>query len=173
MEVAPGPGYLAIELAKKGFHVTGVEISSDFVKIENNNASEANVSVDFKEGNADHLPCEDHYFDFIICSAAFKSFKDPIKALCEMHRVLKDGGTSLIIDMNNDATSEDINNEITETGMKGFDKHFVKFAFKTFLKQGAYSDNDFELLIKETPFKNYKIKKKGLAYLSIFINSGI
>lgn len=163
LEVAPGPGYLAIELAKKGFHVTGVEISSDFVKIENNNASEANVSVDFKEGNADHLPCEDHYFDFIICSAAFKNFKDPIKALCEMHRVLKNGGTSLIIDMNNDATSEDINNEITETGMKGFDKHFVKFAFKTFLKQGAYSENDFELLIKETPFKNYKIKKEGIS----------
>ncbi|MEK4797892.1 hypothetical protein NYE37_02940 [Thermoactinomyces sp. FSL K6-2592] len=31
LEVAPGPGYLAIELALRGFHVTGVEISPDFV----------------------------------------------------------------------------------------------------------------------------------------------
>ncbi|MZQ81320.1 methyltransferase domain-containing protein [Paenibacillus sp. 5J-6] len=163
LEVAPGPGYLAIELAKKGFSVTGVEISPDFVKIENKNADEANVAVDFKEGNADDLPCEDHFFDFIICSAAFKNFKDPVKALCEMHRVLKEGGTSLIIDMNHDATPEDINNEISETGMKGFDKHFVKFAFKTFLKQGAYSAENFESLLKETPFKNYMIKKEGIS----------
>ncbi|BFT72808.1 class I SAM-dependent methyltransferase [Paenibacillus sp. P36] len=163
LEIAPGPGYLAIALAKKGFNVTGVELSPDFVKIENNNADEANVTVDFKEGNADHLPCEDHFFDFVICSAAFKNFKDPVKALCEMHRVLKKGGTSLIIDMNKDATSEDINNEIRETGMKGFDKHFVKFAFKTFLKQGAYSETDFESLLSETPFKNYTIKKEGIS----------
>jgi ubiquinone/menaquinone biosynthesis C-methylase UbiE len=163
LEVAPGPGYLSIELAKKGFNVTGVEISPDFVKIEKDNAKEANVSVDFKEGNASHLPCEDSFFDSIICSAAFKNFKDPVKALSEMYRVLKAGGTSLIIDMNYEATSEDINNEIRQTGMKGFDKHFVKFAFKTFLKQGAYTKEDFESLIKETPFKNYKIKKEGIS----------
>ncbi|GFZ93367.1 methyltransferase type 11 [Paenibacillus marchantiophytorum] len=163
LEVAPGPGYLSIELAKKGFNVTGVEISADFVKIEKNNANEANVSVDFKEGNASNLPSEDNFFDFIVCSAAFKNFKDPSKALCEMYRVLKEGGTSLIIDMNHEATSEDINNEIRQTGMKGFDKHFVKFAFKTFLKQGAYTKKDFESLLEETPFKNYHIKKEGIS----------
>lgn len=163
LEIAPGPGYLSIELAKKGFNVTGVEISPDFVKIEKNNAKEANVSVDFKEGNASNLPCENSFFDFIICSAAFKNFKDPVKALCEMYRVLSEGGTSLIIDMNYEATSEDINNEIRQTGMKGFDKHFVKFAFKTFLKQGAYTKKDFESLLKETPFKNYNIKKEGIS----------
>jgi ubiquinone/menaquinone biosynthesis C-methylase UbiE len=163
LEVAPGPGYLTIELAKKGFNVTGVEISPDFVKIEKNNAKEAKVSVDFKEGNASNLPCEDHFFDFIVCSAAFKNFKDPVKALCEMHRVLKQGGTSLIIDMNHGATSEDIDNEVRNSEMKGFDKYFVKLAFKTFLKRGAYTKEEFETLIKETPFRNYKIKNEGFS----------
>ncbi|MGO4547248.1 class I SAM-dependent methyltransferase [Paenibacillus sp. 2TAB23] len=163
LEVAPGPGYLSIELAKKGFNVTGVEISPDFVKIEKNNANEANVTVDFKEGNASKLPCENRFFDFVVCSAAFKNFKDPVKVLCEMHRVLVEGGTALIIDMNYEATAEDINNEIVQTGMKGFDKHFVKFAFNTFLKQGAYTKTDFESLLQETPFKNYTIKKEGIS----------
>ncbi|MDD7794333.1 class I SAM-dependent methyltransferase [Clostridium sp. 'White wine YQ'] len=162
LEVAPGPGYLSIELAKKGFNLTGVEISADFVEIEKNNAKEANVSVDFKEGNASNLPCEDDSFDFIVCSAAFKNFKDPVKALNEMHRVLKEGGTSLIIDMNYEATAEDINNEVTKSGMKGFDKYFVKFSFKTFLKQGAYTKKDFERLLKETPFNRYEIKQDGI-----------
>ncbi|MFC5451291.1 class I SAM-dependent methyltransferase [Paenibacillus aestuarii] len=163
LEVAPGPGYLSIELAKKGYHVTAVELSPDFVKIEKKNAEEANVTVDFKEGNAANLPCEDRFFDFIVCSAAFKNFKDPAKALCEMYRVLKAGGTSLIIDMNYEATLEDINHEISQTGMKGFDKHFVKFAFRTFLKQGAYTQEDFESFIRENPFQHYRIKKEGIS----------
>ncbi|GKU24403.1 class I SAM-dependent methyltransferase [Clostridium folliculivorans] len=163
LEVAPGPGYLSIELAKKGFNLTGVEISPDFVEIEKNNAKQANVSVDFKEGNASNLPCEDNFFDFIVCSAAFKNFKDPVEAISEMHRVLKQGGTSLIIDMNFKATTEDIENEVIKTGMKGFDKYFVKFAFKTFLKQSAYTKEDFEEFIKETQFKNYEIKRDGIS----------
>lgn len=163
LEVAPGPGYLSIELAKKGFNVTGVEISPDFVKIEKDNAKEANVSVDFKEGNASNLPCKDNFFNFIICSAAFKNFKEPIKVLHEMHRVLKEGGISLIIDMNHESTAKDIKNEISRTGVKGFDKYFVKFAFKTFLRQGAYTKEGFETLLKETPFKDYKIRKDGIS----------
>lgn len=163
LEVAPGPGYLSIELAKKGYQVTGVELSADFVAIEKNNAKDANVSVDFKEGNASNLPCKDDYFDFVVCSAAFKNFKDPIEALCEMYRVMKSEGTALIIDMNHNATPEDINNEVKNTGMKGFDKYFVKFAFKTFLKQGAYTKEGFESIIKETPFKNYRIEQSGMS----------
>jgi ubiquinone/menaquinone biosynthesis C-methylase UbiE len=163
LEVAPGPGYLSIELAKKGYNVTGVEISSDFVRIEKNNATEANVLVDFKEGNAANLPCEDNYFDFVVCSAAFKNFKDPVKALCEMYRVLKKDGVALVIDMNYNATPEDIDIEVKKTGMKGFDKYFVKFAFKTFLKQGAYTKEGIESLLKETPFNRYQIKQEGIS----------
>ncbi|PET61165.1 SAM-dependent methyltransferase [Bacillus sp. AFS001701] len=163
LEVAPGPGYLSIELAKMGFDVTGVELSSDFVNIEKINAKEANVLVDFKEGNASNLPCDENTFDFIVCSAAFKNFKDPVKALKEMYRVLKPGGTSLIIDMNFNATAQDIEGEIKKTGMKGFDKYFVRFAFKTFLKKGAYTKENFEMFLNETEFKNYNIKQEDIS----------
>lgn len=163
LEVAPGPGYLSIELAKMGFDVTGVELSPDFVNIEKNNAKEANVLVDFKEGNASNLPCDENTFDFIVCSAAFKNFKDPVKALKEMYRVLKPGGTSLIIDMNFNATAQDIEGEIKKTGMKGFDKYFVRFAFKTFLKKGAYTKENFEMFLNETEFKNYNIKQEDIS----------
>lgn len=163
LEIAPGPGYVSIELAKKGYEVTGVEISPDFVEIEKNNAIAANVSVDFQEGNASNLPYKDNTFDFTFCSAAFKNFSEPVKALCEMHRVLKQGGTSLIVDMNREATNADSESEIAKSGMKGFDKLFVKFAFKTFLKQSAYTKEEFEVMIKETPFRNYEIKKEGIS----------
>ncbi|RKQ14835.1 class I SAM-dependent methyltransferase [Ureibacillus endophyticus] len=161
LEVAPGPGYLSIELAKRGFHVTAVDISPDFVEIAKRNASEAAVSVNFLEGNVSNLPFQDCQFDFVVCSAAFKNFKDPVKALCEIHRVLKQKGKALIIDMNHEATNEDINEEVSN--MKGFDRLFVKFSFKTFLKKGAYTKEEFAEFIKQSPFKNYHIRNEGIS----------
>ena len=165
LEVAPGPGYLSIELAKRGFRVTAVDISPDFIKIAKRNADEAAVTVDFLEGNVSNLPLKDDTFDFVVCSAAFKNFKDPVKALCEMHRVLKQAGKALIIDMNHEATNEEINQEVSK--MKGFDKVFVKFSFKTFLKKGAYTKEEFEAFIKESPFENFHIRKEGI---SLYVN---
>ena len=164
LEVAPGPGYLSIELARRGFVVTGLEISEDFVAIEKRNAKEADVRVDFLQGNASALPLADCTFDFIICSAAFKNFKEPLKAMNEMHRVLKPDGRALIIDMNNDATKEDIEAEIQKSDMKGFDRWFVKLSFKTFLKSGAYTKAGFEELIAQTPFLSHKIEKHGIGF---------
>lgn len=162
LEVAPGPGYLAVELAKRGFAVTGVEISADFVTIEKRNAEEAGVTVDFRQGSASDLPLPDSAFDFIICSAAFKNFSEPLRAMNEMHRVLTPKGTALIIDMNHDATKEDIEAEVQKSGMKGFDRWFVKTSFKTFLKSGAYTGDGFEELIAETGFAAHKIEKSGI-----------
>jgi hypothetical protein len=57
LEVAPGPGYLAIELAKLDkFHVVGLDISKSFVEIARAKAGEAGVEVDFRHGNASECP---------------------------------------------------------------------------------------------------------------------
>src|SRR5690348_15609030 len=52
LEVAPGPGYFAIELARLGrFHVTGLDISHTFVEIAQANARQAGVPVNFRQGD--------------------------------------------------------------------------------------------------------------------------
>src|SRR6266550_1967686 len=113
LEVAPGPGYLSIELAKLGrCEVTGLDISETFVKIERQNAAKAGVKVDFNHGNAADMPFDDNSFDFATCVAAFKNFTQPVQALNEFHRVLKVGGTALIVDLRRDASIEDIDQEV-------------------------------------------------------------
>lgn len=164
LEVAPGPGYLSIELAKRGFSVTGIELSPDFVEIEKQNAKNEGVNVDFKQGNASALPLRDGAFDFIICSAAFKNFSEPLVALEEMYRVLKPDGTALILDMNRNNTKEDIDKEMQKNNMKGFDRWFVKLSFKTFLRKGAYTREEFENLIAQTAFSRHEIKKDGIGF---------
>jgi SAM-dependent methyltransferase len=53
LEVAPGPGYLAIELAKIGkYQIVGLDISKSFVEIAQTKAKEAGVAVDFRHGSA-------------------------------------------------------------------------------------------------------------------------
>src|SRR5580704_18442727 len=56
LEVAPGPGFLAIELAKRGFDVCAVDISKTFVDLARCNAASAGVSGRFEVGNAAALP---------------------------------------------------------------------------------------------------------------------
>ena len=105
LEVAPGPGYLAIELARLGaYHVVGLDISASFVEIARAKARQAGVAAEFQQGDAAHMPFGADTFDFIVCRAAFKNFTEPAQAIREMHRVLKLGGTALIIDLRGDAS---------------------------------------------------------------------
>ena len=88
LEVAPGPGYFAVALAKLGsYHIVGLDISETFVKIATDNARAAGVDVEFRHGNASSMPFESGSFDFVYCRAAFKNFSEPIRAIEEMYRV--------------------------------------------------------------------------------------
>jgi SAM-dependent methyltransferase len=84
LEVAPGPGYFAIELSRLGgYQVTGLDISRTFVEIARRNAADARVDVEFRQGNAASMPFADDSFDFLLCRAAFKNFSQPVRALQE------------------------------------------------------------------------------------------
>jgi ubiquinone/menaquinone biosynthesis C-methylase UbiE len=96
LEIAPGPGYLAVALAKLGpYAITGLDISESFVRIARAHAARAGVAVEFRQGDAAKTPFADDAFDFIVTRAAFKNFSDPVGAIGEMYRVLKPGGEAL------------------------------------------------------------------------------
>src|SRR5579862_9213538 len=44
LEIAPGPGFLSIELARRGLAVSAVDISRTFVEIARRNAANAGVN---------------------------------------------------------------------------------------------------------------------------------
>src|SRR5258708_39689743 len=76
LEVAPGPGYLAVEIARLGFQVTGLDISRTFVQIGSENARQAGVSVDFRQGHAAGMPVEAGSFDLLVWPGAFQTLPD-------------------------------------------------------------------------------------------------
>lgn len=157
LEVAPGPGFLAIELAKLGsYHIVGLDISKSFIRIATENAHKAGVEVTFREGNASAMPFESDSFDFVYCRAAFKNFSEPVQALNEMYRVLKPGGKAVIYDMRKDASAEGIKAEVQEMGLGWLNALMTRWILRSLLKR-AYAREDFRQMAGETPFRECEI----------------
>jgi ubiquinone/menaquinone biosynthesis C-methylase UbiE len=162
LEVAFGPGYLAIEMARSGrLQVSGLDISRTFVQIATKNAREAGVDVDFHQGDAAVMPYEAGSFDLVVCQAAFKNFVHPGSALSEMHRVLGDGVVAVIQDMSSEATHADIEHEVGSMGLDWLGSFTTKATLEM-LKRRAYSPRQFERLATASPFGKCEITTEGI-----------
>jgi ubiquinone/menaquinone biosynthesis C-methylase UbiE len=163
LEVAPGPGYLAIELARLGhYQVVGLDVSASFVEIARAKAEQVGVAVEFQQGDAAHMPFGPGMFDFIICRAAFKNFSEPVQAIREMHRVLKLGGTALIIDLRGDASFEDIQAAVRGMGLSALNRLMTQWAFRRFLLKNAYTGAQIQQMVAQTPFSDCEIQEDNI-----------
>ena len=163
LEVAPGPGYLAIEMARlRGLRVTGLDISRTMVEIARENASAAGVGVDFRQGDVTKMPFEDGSFDLVVCQAAFKNFRRPLSALDEINRVLRPGGRAVIQDMRREASGADIATEVKAQGLNAVNGFIVRRVLAG-LRSRAYSVDQFEGLVAESRFGGCSIGSDGIA----------
>jgi len=155
LEVASGPGYLAIELALAGCKsVTGMDISSTFVDIARENARQAGVAVDFCQGDVSEMPFDDGAYSHIICTASFKNFSQPVDALREMYRVLAPGGTAWISDMRREVTDDEIRDYVrNEMQLRGWNRFLTEMTFRKMLRKRAYTRNAMLQLIEKTRFQ--------------------
>lgn len=162
LEVAPGPGYFAIEMARPGkLVVTGLDISRTFVEIAERNTRHAGVSVEFRQGDVAAMPFPDGVFHMVVCQAAFKNFAMPHTALAEMHRVLRPGGVAVIQDMNRDATHADIDGEVKGMSVGRF-VAFTTRATLEMLRRRAYTPTQFESLAAASPFHTCAVTARGI-----------
>jgi ubiquinone/menaquinone biosynthesis C-methylase UbiE len=167
LEVAPGPGFFAVELARLGdYRVSGLDISHTFVAMARQNAAEAQVDVDFRQGNASAMPFDIDEFDLILCRAAFKNFAQPVAALREMHRVLKPGGRALILDLRRDTSMNSIRRAVSQMGLGPVNRAITRFIFRFMLLKRAYTKEQFQGLVGQTAFTN-AIYREGLIDIEV------
>lgn len=161
LEVAPGPGYFALEMARRGAHVTGLDISPTMVEIATGHAREAGLEVEFRHGDATEMPFADASFDLVVCQAAFKNFLQPVQALNEMHRVLRPGGLALIEDMRHEATLRDIRAEVR--GMESPPlTQLLTGAILWGLRRRAKSVSEFFRIAEASAFGGCSIRTEGI-----------
>ena len=163
LEVAPGPGFFSIELSKLGdFRITGLDISRTLIGIAQQNARNAGAAIDFRLGNAAAMPFADESFDFAYCSAAFKNFSEPVKALDEMHRVLRSGGEAVIGDLCRDTTLDQIDSYVKNSGRSRIDAWMTKWIFRHVLLKRAYSEGDFVRMARQSRFGACRTKVSSM-----------
>jgi ubiquinone/menaquinone biosynthesis C-methylase UbiE len=159
LEIAPGPGFLAIELARDPkFRVTGLDISRTFVELARKNAAQAGVSVDFRQGNASDMPFAGSSFDLLVCRAAFKNFSEPQKAIEEMRRVLGPGGMGVIIDLRRDASMNEIKRHVGGMNLGPFSRVFTTQAFRFMLLKRAYTKPELEKMLNQSGFETVDVR---------------
>ncbi len=92
LDVGCGTGRHAIELTKRGYSVTGVDLSEKMLKKAQNNASNAGFEIDFRQADARNLPFAEE-FDLVImlCEGGF-----PLMETDEMNfQILESAARSL------------------------------------------------------------------------------
>ena len=104
LDLATGTGDFAIAIAQKlstGGHVTGIDLSEKMLAIGQDKVMGAGLSdkVSLLRGNAEALPFADGTFDRVIVAFGVRNYGDLRKGLTEAHRVLRDGGKFVILEL--------------------------------------------------------------------------
>lgn len=95
LDLASGTGEPAISLASRvlpGGQVVALDLSADLIAIANERAKQRKLTnVMTHQGDAQHLPFAAHSFDLATSRFGVMFFADVLRALRELHRVLRPG----------------------------------------------------------------------------------
>jgi demethylmenaquinone methyltransferase/2-methoxy-6-polyprenyl-1,4-benzoquinol methylase len=133
LDIAGGTGDLAIKFRKK-VGSSGKVILSDINESmlhegRKNLINHGIIDVEFVQANAESLPFEDNTFDCVSIAFGLRNVTDKDAALKQMYRVLKKGGTLLILEFSK------VENQMLE-------KAYDFYSFNLIPKFGEYFAND-------------------------------
>jgi len=97
LEVGCGIGVDSIQLAKRGYQVTAVDLTENALTVARQFAERRGVSIDFRLGNAEGLDFPDASFDAVYSFGVLHHTPDIGRSVAEVHRVLRPGGTAYVM----------------------------------------------------------------------------
>ena len=98
LEIGVGLGTDLVEYAKNGSIVTGIDLHQDQIELTKLNFDLRKLSYkNLKVADAENLPFDDSKFDFVVSFGVLHHTLNTQKAIDEVHRVLNDDGTAIIM----------------------------------------------------------------------------
>ena len=161
LDVATGTADIAIALTKiPNCEIIGMDLSSNMLKFGDKKIKELDLNevVKLEIGDVGNLKYDSNFFDIVTVGYGVRNFENLKKSLHEIHRVLKENGTLIILE-----TSVPTN-FIIKIVYKIFTKIYVRLIGKVFSKNyEAYSylqqsasnfphGNDFINILKNSNF---------------------
>jgi 2-polyprenyl-3-methyl-5-hydroxy-6-metoxy-1,4-benzoquinol methylase len=143
LDVGCGTGRHSIELTKRGYNVTGVDLSESQLLRAKEKAKEHNLQIDFQKHDARNLPFENDFdLAIMLCEGAFPLMETDemnFEILRNITNALKSPGKLIFTTLN---------------GLFPLFHSIEKFcASTTKVKDASYSNNSFDLIT----FRDYNI----------------
>ena len=178
LDIATGTADIALELSKiEGSKITGLDISEKMLDVGRQKVAERNLEnkVSLVSGDAENLNFSKSTFDLISIGFGVRNFQNLEKGLLESFRVLREGGTLIILE-----TSVP-QNRLVKLFYLLFSRTFIPLVGSLFSKdKKAYkylqksaeefpSGENFSQILKSCGFKNVQIMPLMLGASSIYI----
>lgn len=102
LDLGCGPGLFALLAARTGRCVTGLDVTPEMLERAraNHRKYAPEAEAEFIEGDAAHLPFQDHSLAAVVSRYVIWNLPDPEAALKEIQRVLMPGGVLYYVDGN-------------------------------------------------------------------------
>jgi ubiquinone/menaquinone biosynthesis C-methylase UbiE len=97
LDIGCGNGFVTCLYARAGAEVASVDITETAVELTQARLKVEGLSADVKQADAEDLPFEDQYFDYVVSFGVLHHTPDTAKAIDEAYRVLKPGGRLLLM----------------------------------------------------------------------------
>jgi len=101
LDIATGTGDLAINLTQtSATSIIGLDISEGMLNVGRKKIEKLNLSNSIKMvvGDSENMPFDDNSFDAITVAFGVRNFENLEKGLSEIYRVLKPGGTFVVLE---------------------------------------------------------------------------
>ena len=178
LDIATGTADIALELSKiEGSKITGLDISEKMLDVGRQKVSDRSLEnkVSLVSGDAENLNFSKSTFDLISIGFGVRNFQNLEKGLLESFRVLREGGTLIILE-----TSVP-QNRLVKLFYLLFSRTFIPLVGSLFSKdKKAYkylqksaeefpSGENFSQILKSCGFKNVQIMPLMLGASSIYV----
>ena len=178
LDIATGTGDLAINLVDTGAEkIIGLDISKGMLAIGKKKISEKklNSTIEMVVGDSENLQFEDNSFDAVTVAFGVRNFEDLDKGLHEIRRVLKTGGTLVILETSVPAKTP------YRQGYNFYSKYILPAIGKIFSKdRSAYAylsesaavfphGQDFNNILKKIGFIAMENKPQTFGVASIYV----
>ncbi|WP_428653867.1 bifunctional demethylmenaquinone methyltransferase/2-methoxy-6-polyprenyl-1,4-benzoquinol methylase UbiE [Runella sp.] len=107
LDIATGTGDFAIEALKlKPKKIVGIDISEGMLAVGREKIKKIGMEnvIDLRMGDSANLPLESNSFDAVIASFGVRNFENLLHGLTDMCRVMKPGGTCVILEFSKPKT---------------------------------------------------------------------
>lgn len=163
LECACGTGLLSGVIASRCRHLTATDFSAEMLKKAKKNCA-AFSNIDYRKEDITGLSFPDKVFDKVVAANVIHLLDEPLKALDELDRVCRDGGTLIIPTyMNKDSKGKTSGFARTaEKAGADFKRQFTLKSYRQFFLAAGYSDVEVMLADGYITCAIAIIKKKNL-----------